>query len=90
MLPKFYPEDDSADRATAMIADIVFLTVLLAGGLYLWHSAQPEHGKDTLPQVVTSPRARGEGLQPAQPIPILRHFEPGALHRGVRGPELVH
>ncbi len=90
VLAKFYPEDDSADRATAMIADIVFLTVLPAGGLYWWHSAQPEHGKDALPQVVTSPRARGEGLQPAQPIPILRHFEPGALHRGVGGPELVH
>ncbi len=86
VLAKLYPKDDSADRATAMIADVVFLTVLLAGGLYWWHSAQPEPGQDALPQVVTSQRERGEGLQPAQPIPILRHFEPGALHRGVGGP----
>ena len=90
VLAKLYPKDDSVDRATAMIADVVFLTVLLAGGLYWWHSAQPEHGQDALPQVVTSPRDRGEGLQPAQPIPILRHFEPGGLHRGVGGPGLVH
>ena len=86
VLAKLYPKDDSADRATAMIADVVFLTVLLAGGLYWWHSAQPEHGQDALPQAVTSPRDQGEGLQPAQPTPILRHFELGALHRGVGGP----
>ena len=64
VLAKLYPKDDSADRATAMIADVVFLTVLLAGGLYWWHSAQPEHGQDALPQVVTSQRDRGEGHQP--------------------------
>ncbi len=76
VLAKLYPKDNFAERATAMIADVVFLTVLLAGGFYWWHSAQPEHGQDALPQVVTSPRDRGEGPQPAQPIPILRHFEP--------------
>ncbi len=86
VLAKLYPKGDSADRATAMIADIVFLTVLLAGGLYWWHSAQPEHGQDALPQAVASPRDRGEGPQPARPIPVHRHFEPGALHRGVEGP----
>ncbi len=83
VLAKLYPKDDFVDRATAMIADAVFLTILLAGGLYWWHSAQPEPGQDALPQVVTSQRDQGEDLQPAQPIPILRYFEPGALHRGV-------
>ncbi len=86
VLAKLFPKDDPADRTTALIADVVFLTVLLAGGLYWWHSAQPERGQDALPQVVTSQRDGGEGLQPAQPIPILRHFEPGALHKGVGGP----
>ncbi len=56
VLAKLYPKDDTADRATAMFADVVFLTVLLAGGLYWWHSAQSEHGQDALPQVVTSQR----------------------------------
>ncbi len=59
VLAKLYPRDDFADRATAMIADVVLLTVLLAGCLYWWHSAQPEHGQDALPQAVISPRDRG-------------------------------
>ncbi len=82
-LAKLYPKDDFVDRATAMIADSILMTVLIAGGLYWWLSAQPEHVKDALPQDVTSLRDRGEDLQPAQPIPVHRKFEPGALHRGV-------
>lgn len=88
-LAKLYPKGDFADRATAIIADIILLTMLLGGGLYLWHSARPIHDKVSLPQVVISPRDQGAGPQPAQPIP----FVVSSLERfieGVGGPKLVH
>lgn len=94
MLARLYPKGDSVDRATAVFADLVFLAVLAAGALYWWHSAQPkeeslalpESGWDALTQVETSPPDGSEHLTSGQPIPIPRHLEPEAVHKGATEP----